>query len=74
MIVLYHMKCHSLMKFFSSPTTQLYKFEKKDVPDDVAKKEEMATILSQYGISLKQYKSSLKTPVKRQSCDIATSI
>lgn len=44
---------------------QLYKFEKRSIPESNEEKEELCTALSHYGISLKQYRTGLKTPVKR---------
>ena len=53
---------------------QLYKFEKKAVPQDLEKKEEFCVALSKYGVSLKQYESQLVTPKKKRGEDIAPAI
>ena len=45
---------------------QLYKFEKKAVPQDLGKKEEFCVSLSKYGVSLKQYEAQLVTPKKKR--------
>jgi hypothetical protein len=46
--------------------TQLYKFEKKMVPQDIEEKEELSIALSKYGVSLKQYEAQVKTPKKKR--------
>ena len=45
---------------------QLYKFEKKVVPEDISEKEEFCVSLSRYGVSLKQYVQYLQTPTKKR--------
>lgn len=44
---------------------QLYWFEKKAIPSDSGEKEIMCTALSSFGVSLKDYQSSMNTPRKR---------
>ena len=44
---------------------QLYWFEKKAIPSDCGEKEIMCAALSSFGVSVKDYQSSLTTPTKR---------
>lgn len=46
---------------------QLYKYEKPKVPQQEDEVEEFCVNLSKFGISLKEYKESLKTPKKRKN-------
>ena len=39
---------------------------KKDIPEGYEEKEEFGTALSRFGISLRQYRACMKTPMKRQ--------
>ena len=45
-------------------------FEKRITPENNEEKEERCATLSRYGISIKQYWTSLKTPVKRPVLEI----